>query len=179
MLYDKLAHIIIDQPFLTLKCIHKGLFADPVDHAWNPDGCFIDLIQCFCRKYFLSASRVIHMTCDILFCFRPVQMWKGTVHIYTLANSSISLQLQFIFIFPEFSLTDQHNSHKTHGIKSVVEQEAEFFQSLLIDQMCFIKDVDDFLMLHSPDDLNLLLQLTFGITAIKPGFKSQLIQQSL
>ena len=34
-------------------------------------------------------------------------------------------------------------------------------------------------MLHSPDDLNLLLKLTLGITAIKPGFKSQLIQQSL
>ena len=45
--------------------------------------------------------------------------------------------------------------------------------------MCFIKDADDFLMLHSTDDLDLLLELTFGITAIKPGFKSKLIQQPL
>ena len=137
----------------------------------------MDFIQHLGCKYFLGTPRVIHMACDILFCFRPVQMWQGTVHINALADSSISLQLQFVF--PQLGLSDQHNSHGTHGIKSVVKQEAEFFQSLFLNQMCFIKDTDDFLMLHSPDDLDLLLKLTFGITAIKPGFKSQLIQQTL
>ena len=32
-------------------------------------------------------------------------------------------------------------------------------------------------LLHSPDDLDLLLQLAFGITTVKPGFQSQLVQQ--
>jgi hypothetical protein len=43
--------------------------------------------------------------------------------------------------------------------------------------MCFIKDADDLFVLHSPDDFDLLLQLSFGITTVKPGFQSQLVQQ--
>lgn len=76
-----------------------------------------------------------------------------------------------------FGLTDQYNSHRTHGIKSVVEQKTEFFQCFLFKQMSFIKDADDLFVLHSPDDLDLLLQLAFGITTVKPGFQSQLVQQ--
>ena len=31
--------------------------------------------------------------------------------------------------------------------------------------------------INTPDDLDLLLQLAFGITTVKPGFQSQLVQQ--
>ena len=102
-------------------------------------------------------------------------MWQGTVHINALADCGIPLQFQLVF--PQFGLTDQYNSHRTHGIKSVVEQKTEFFQCFLFKQMSFIKDADDLFVLHSPDDLDLLLQLAFGITTVKPGFQSQLVQQ--
>ena len=109
------------------KCyIHKSLFADLVDHTWNSGRCFMNLVQCLGCKYFLDTFGVIFMACDILFRFGPVQMGQDTVHIDTLANSRISLQFQLVV--PEFSLTDQHDSHRTHGIKSVVEQKTEFFQ---------------------------------------------------
>ena len=45
--------------------------------------------------------------------------------------------------------------------------------------MCLIKDTDDFLMLYSTDDLDLLLKLTLGITALETGFQSKLIQHAL
>lgn len=166
MLYDILNHIIIDQTFLVLKCIHKSLFTDPVDHAWNSGRRFMDLIQRLGCKYLLRTTRVVHVTCDILLRLRPVQMWQNTVHINALADSSISLQLQFVF--PQLGLSDQHNSHRTHGIKSVIEQETKFFQCFLFQQMCFIQDADNLFMLHSPDNLDLLLQLTLGITAVNP-----------
>lgn len=95
------------------------------------------------------------MACDILFCLRSVQVWQGTVHINALADCGIPLQFQLVF--PQFGLTDQYNSHRTHGIKSVVEQKTEFFQCFLFKQMSFIKDADDLFVLHSPDDLDLLL----------------------
>ena len=177
MLYDILDHVVIDQAFLVLEGIHKSLFADPVDHTWNSGRRFMDLVQCLGCKYFPGTSGVFHMACDILFRFGPVQMGQDTVHIDTLANSRISLQFQLVV--PEFSLTDQHDSHRTHGIKSVVEQKTEFFQCFLFNQMCFIKDTDDFLMLYSTDDLDLLLKLTLGITAVETGFQSQLIQHAL
>ena len=175
MLYDELDHIIIDQALLVLKCIHKSFFTDPVDHTWDPGRCFMDLIQRFGCKDLLGTSGVIHMACDILFCLRSVQVWQGTVHINALADCGIPLQFQLVF--PQFGLTDQYNSHRTHGIKSVVEQKTEFFQCFLFKQMSFIKDADDLFVLHSPDDLDLLLQLAFGITTVKPGFQSQLVQQ--
>ena len=177
MLYDELDHIIIDQALLVLKCIHKSFFTDPVDHTWDPGRCFMDLIQRFGCKDLLGTSGVIHMACDILFCLRSVQVWQGTVHINALADCGIPLQFQLVF--PQFGLTDQYNSHRTHGIKSVVEQKTEFFQCFLFKQMSFIKDADDLFVLHSPDDLDLLLQLAFGITTVKPGFQSQLSSSPL
>lgn len=167
MLYDELDHIIIDQALLVLKCIHKSFFTDPVDHTWDSGRCFINLIQRFGCKDLLGTSWVIHMACDILFCLRPVQVWQGTVHINVLADWGIPLQFQLVF--PQFGLTDQYNSHRTHGIKPVVEQKTEFFQCFLFLQMRFIKDTDNLFLLHSPDDLNLLLQLAFGITMAKPA----------
>ncbi len=65
MLYDILDHIVINQTFLVLKCIHKSLFADPVDHAWNSGRRFMDLIQRLGCKYLLRTARVVHVTCDI------------------------------------------------------------------------------------------------------------------
>lgn len=44
--------------------------------------------------------------------------------------------------------------------------------------MCFIQDADYFFVLYSADDLDLLLQLAFGISPVKPGFQSQLVQES-
>ena len=117
MFYDILDHVVIDQPFLVLKSIHKSLFADPVDHTGNSGRCFMDLIQCLGCKYFPGTPGVIHMACDILFRFGSVQMGQDTVHIDTLANSRISLQFQFVV--PELSLTDQHDSHHLNVYKYI------------------------------------------------------------
>ena len=57
------------------------------------------------------------MACDILFRFGSVQMGQDTVHIDTLANSRISLQFQFVV--PELSLTDQHDSHHLNVYKYI------------------------------------------------------------
>jgi len=58
-------YLVINQTFLVLKCIHKSLFADPVDHAWNSGRRFMDLIQRLGCKYLLRTARVVHVTCDI------------------------------------------------------------------------------------------------------------------
>lgn len=146
MLYDELDHIIINQALLVLKCIHKSFFTDPVDHTWDPGRCFMDLIRRFGCKDLLGTSGVIHMACDILLCLRSVQVWQGTVHINALADCGIPLQFQLVF--SQFGLADQYNSHRTHGIKFVVEQKTEFFQCFLFKQMSFIKDADDLFVLH-------------------------------
>ena len=70
---NKLNHVIVDQAFLILKCIHECFFADPVDHPRDPRRCFMDFIQCFRGKNILPASRIRHMAGDILFRFRTVQ----------------------------------------------------------------------------------------------------------
>ena len=119
MPYDELYHIIINQPLLVLECIHKDFFTDPVDHTRVSGGCFMDLIQRFGCKDLPGTSEVTHMACDILFRFCPVQMRQGTAHINALADCGIPLQFQLVF--PELDLSDQYNSHRTHGIKSVVE----------------------------------------------------------
>ena len=55
----------------------------------------------------------------------------------------------------------QNNSHGAHGIKPVVEQKAKLFQCLLLQQVGFVQDADNFLVLYAPDYLDFLLQLTF------------------
>ena len=103
-------------------------------------------------------------------------MGKYTVHINTLADCRIALQLQFGR--PEFCLSYQYDSHRAHGIKTIVQKKSKFFQCFFFQQMCFIKNTDDFFVLHSTDDFNLLLQLAFGIPPIEAGFQAQLIQKS-
>lgn len=115
------------------------------------------------------------MTPDVFFAFRPVKVGKYTVHINTLADCRITLQLQFGR--PEFCLPYQYDSHGAHGIKAIVQKESKLFQCFFFQQMCFIQNTDDFFVLYSTDDFDLLLQLAFGIAPIEAGFQTQLIQK--
>lgn len=44
--------------------------------------------------------------------------------------------------------------------------------------MCLVQNADDFFILNTPDDFNLILKLAFGISALEPGFNTKLIQQT-
>ena len=45
--------------------------------------------------------------------------------------------------------------------------------------MRLIQDADSFLLTNATDDFNLLLQLAFGVSAIKLRVNSKLVQQAL
>lgn len=94
MFHNKLNHVIVDQAFLILKCVHECFFADPVDHPRDPRRCFMDFIQCFRGKNILPASRIRHMAGDILFRFRTVQMRQRAAHVNPLADNCVTLQFR-------------------------------------------------------------------------------------
>ena len=104
-------------------------------------------------------------------------MRKNTVHIDSLADSIISFVPQFLV--PQLRLSDQDQSHRAFGIKTIIQKKPEFFQCFLLQQMSFIQHADKLLLLDTADVFDRLLQLTLGISPIKPGFHSQLIKNPL
>ena len=104
-------------------------------------------------------------------------MRKDTVDIDPLPFSGITLQAQLVV--PQLRLSAKDNGHRTHGVKALVQEETEFLQHLLFEEVCFIQDAYNISALHFADDLDLLLELAFRVVPIKTGLQPQLVMTVL
>ena len=91
---------------------------------------------------------------------------------------SILWRIAAYLVFPEFCLTGKYQCHRAHGIEPVVQKEAEFLKHLLFQKMCFVQNTHDVFMLDPADDLDLFLELPFGIAPVETGFQPKLVKAS-
>ena len=81
-------------------------------------------------------------------------MRQHTVHINALSNGIVSFVTQLPV--PQFRLADENQRHGTLRIEAAVEQEAELLQRFLLQQMCFVQDTDQLLLLYAVNEGNFL-----------------------
>ena len=94
------------------------------------------------------------MGTNVLFRFGSVQMTQDAVHIDSLADGIITAKLQLV---PQFCLADQHQRHGAFRVEPVVQQEPEFLNGFLLQQMRLVQNTDNFLLVDSQENLQFLL----------------------
>ena len=108
------------------------------------------------------------------------------ITVYTAANEIISAGdagFENIWSLQDcietlYEFGDEDQRKRAHGIKTVVQEKAEFFQHLLLKEMRFIQDAYNVPALDTADDLDLFLELTFCVPPVEPGFKAKLVQKA-
>ena len=96
--------------------------------------------------------------------------------IQKLTRECRPLKLELV---PKFTLSNKDKCHGAHRIKTVIQQEPEFFDGLLFKKVCFIKDTYHFLPLDTTDYLYFFLELAFCVTPVKFGFYTKLVKHPL
>lgn len=91
-------------------------------------------------------------------------MRKDAVDVDALAYCRISLQLQLV---PELRLAHENQCHGAQRVEFIIQKEAKFFNRFTLQKMGFIQNTDHFFILHTTDDLNLVLELAFCISTVK------------
>ena len=126
----------------------------------NPRGYFIYLVFCPAGEDLFPRPCIRHMGCYIFPCLRTVQPPQHDVHVDALPYGLICLELEFLL--PEFRLSHKHQRHRACGVKFIIQQEPQFFQHVLPQQVRFIQHAHDFLFLLRTDRPDFLLQRRGG-----------------
>ncbi len=116
------------------------------------------------------------MGIDILPGLRTVEVREYTVDIDPLAYRCITLQPQLLV--PELCLADEDQCHRAHRIETVIQEEAEFLECLFLQKVGLVQYTDDLFVPDAPDDLDLFLELTFGVSPVEAGLQPQLVQEA-
>ena len=169
--------LVIDYMQALLAAIHQCFFTDTVDLPWYAGRNTEDFVQCPPAEQFpVRYPCVGQVGLDVFFGFRPVQMGQNTVNVNPLSDCIVAFEAELVI--PQLRLTHKDKCHRTLGVKMIVQKETEFLYCFLLQKMGFIQHTYHTLPMDAADDLDFLLQLAFGIPAVKLCLKSQLIQKS-
>lgn len=168
--------MIVNDAMFVLRAVDEAARADLVDQARSAAGEAEHIFDRRLFKHVVLGTGVAHVPGYVCVGLRPVEMSQLALQIDSLANRRVGLQHKAV---PQLALPNQNKRHGALSIHLEVEQEADFFKHLAIQQMRFVDDDNGLQPVNAAHEFDLPMQLALGVAAVELRFAAQLLEQTL
>ncbi|WP_449757738.1 hypothetical protein [Effusibacillus dendaii] len=165
--------MIVNDAMFVLCAIDQAVRTHLVNESGRTARVTVDIVDRPVREYVMLRSGVGHMSLDIGFGLRTIEVRQFALQVDTLADRGVSLKGETIL---QLALSYKNERHRALRIHPEVKQKAYFFQHLSVEQMSFIHHNNRLEPVDAAHELNLSMQLALGVTSVEFLFASKLFE---